>query len=111
MLFEASSGSVSIDIDISLKPKSSLTLHDSCVLALKSTSEMMFSTITEAHFHMVNVEMRENTQFVLNQVNVSVEDMVIFRFLKFDLTLTQLTLEHPCESSKSFDADLQILKS
>jgi len=110
LLFEASSGSVSVDIDISLRLKSSATSHDSCVSTPESTSEMMSFTITEELSHMMNVEMRENTQFVLNQVNASVEDVVIFRFLKFGLTLTQSTLKHSCDSSGSFNTDFQTFK-
>lgn len=110
LLFEASSDSVSVDIDISLRLKSSATSHDLCVLAPESTSEIMFFTITEELSHIMNVEVRKNTQFVLNQVNASVEDVIIFRFLKFDLTLTQSTLKHSCNSSDSFNADFQTFK-
>jgi len=104
LLFEASSGSVSVNIDISLRLKSSATSHDSCVPVPESTSEMMFFTITEKLSHIINVEVRKNTQFVLNQVDASVKDVVIFRFLKFGLTLTQSTLKHSCDSSDSFNA-------
>ena len=37
--------------------------------------------------------------------------MIIFRFLKFDLTLTQSTLKHSCNLSDSFNTDFQTFKS
>lgn len=101
---------MSVGIDISLGLESPATSHDSRVPAPTSTSETVSSTSTHARFHMVDVGVGEDTQFAPNQVDASVGDVVIFRFLKFGLTLTQSTLEHPCDRSGGFDAGFQTSK-
>ncbi len=109
-LFEASSGSVSVGVDIDLVPESPATSHDPCVPAPESTSGILSPTITKGISHMVDVGVGEETLFVPNQVDASVGDVVIFQFFKFGLTLTQSTLEHPCDPSGGFNAGFRTSK-
>ena len=109
--FESSSGSLSIGVDINLGAENPATSRGSCVTAPESTSGIASPTVTGGLSHMVDVGVGDNTIFVPNQVDASVGDVVVFRFLKFGLTLTQSTLEHPCNPSGKFDAGFRTFKA
>lgn len=106
--FESSSDSLSIGVDINLGVENTAT---SCVPAPTSTSGIASPAVTGGLSHMVDVGVGEKTIFVPNQVDASVGDAIVFRFLKFDLTLIQSTLEHPCNPSGEFDAGFRTSKA
>lgn len=56
---------------------------------------------------MVEVGAWGDTLFNPNHLNASVGDVIRFRFLKLNHTLTQSTLDHPCTPSGGFDSGFQ----
>lgn len=76
-----------------------------CELA-STTSEptiIAFTTATEQTTYIIDVKAREDMLFVLNQLNVSVKNVIHFQFLKLNYTLTQSTLEDSCTLNDDFN--------
>ena len=105
----ADSGSLSLGLDLEWGSRVSTTTTGPCELA-STTSEpttITSATSTGPTSYMVDVGARGDTLFVPNQLNASVGDVIRFRFLKLNHTLTQSTLEDPCTSNGGFDTGFQ----
>lgn len=99
------SGSLSLGLDLEWGSRVSTTTTGPCESA-STTSEpttIASATATGQTTYMVDVGARGDTLFVPNQLNASVGDVIHFRFLKLNHTLTQSTLEDPCTSNGGFD--------
>jgi len=66
-----------------------------------------FATAMRQTTYIIDVEVREDTLFVLNQLNAFVKNVIHFQFLKLNHTLTQLTLENSCTLNDDFDMSFQ----
>jgi hypothetical protein len=70
-----------------------------------SASTTSSEIVSAPHTHVVDVGARGKLIFSPNSVNAAVGDIIHFRFLALNHTLTQSTLLNPCVLSENFDTE------
>lgn len=98
-----------LDLNLKWELRVLTTTTELCELA-STTSEptiIAFATVIRQTTYIIDIEVRKDMLFVLNQLNAFVEDVIHFQFLKLNHTLTQSTLENSCTLNGGFDMSFQ----